>query len=67
MGPSTISRKLGRMRMERLETIPLPPHLISYEGVRLQLHDLPLIDAILLSHENHVDELDPEGRRLLDG
>lgn len=31
------------------------------------LHDLPPIDAVLLSHEDHHDNLDPEGRKLLDG
>ncbi|KAF7171988.1 hypothetical protein CNMCM5623_004247 [Aspergillus felis] len=50
-----------------LETKPPPPHLVNYEGARLQLHDLPPIDAVLLSHEDHIDNLDPEGRRLLDG
>ncbi|KAJ5354598.1 hypothetical protein N7541_005642 [Penicillium brevicompactum] len=33
----------------------------------MQLHDLPPIDAVLLSHEDHYDNLDPEGRKLLDG
>lgn len=33
----------------------------------LRLDQLPPIDAILLSHENHEDNLDPLGRRLLDG
>ncbi|KAF9694527.1 hypothetical protein EKO04_007259 [Ascochyta lentis] len=47
--------------------IASPPHLISVENPALQLHDLPPIDAILLSHEDHVDNLDPAGRKLLDG
>ncbi|KAK0718728.1 beta-lactamase superfamily domain-containing protein [Apiosordaria backusii] len=33
----------------------------------LTLGDLPPIDAVLLSHEDHVDNLDEPGRRLLDG
>ncbi|KAM0426337.1 hypothetical protein ACHAPT_008378 [Fusarium lateritium] len=33
----------------------------------MALHDLPAIDAILLSHEDHPDNLDELGRRLLDG
>ncbi|KAE8165208.1 beta-lactamase superfamily domain-containing protein [Aspergillus tamarii] len=41
--------------------------LRSTEGPALQLHDLPPIDAVLLSHEDHVDNLDPLGRQLLDG
>jgi L-ascorbate metabolism protein UlaG (beta-lactamase superfamily) len=41
--------------------------LRSYGGPALQLHDLPPIDAVLLSHEDHVDNLDPLGRQLLDG
>ncbi|KAK8135556.1 Zn-dependent hydrolases of the beta-lactamase fold [Apiospora sp. TS-2023a] len=31
------------------------------------LETLPPIDAVLLSHEDHADNLDPVGRRLLDG
>jgi L-ascorbate metabolism protein UlaG (beta-lactamase superfamily) len=46
---------------------PPPTHLVSVEGPALQLQDLPPIDAVLLSHEDHVDNLDPEGRKLLDG
>ncbi|KAH3118964.1 hypothetical protein KXX00_006800 [Aspergillus fumigatus] len=41
--------------------------LRSFDGPALQLHDIPPIDAILLSHEDHVDNLDPFGRQLLDG
>ncbi|KAJ6438780.1 zn-dependent hydrolases of the beta-lactamase protein [Purpureocillium lavendulum] len=33
----------------------------------LQLQDLPPLDAVLLSHEDHEDNLDELGRRLLDG
>lgn len=33
----------------------------------LGLQDLPVIDAVLLSHEDHPDNLDELGRRLLDG
>jgi L-ascorbate metabolism protein UlaG (beta-lactamase superfamily) len=33
----------------------------------LGLADLPVIDAVLLSHEDHPDNLDDLGRRLLDG
>ncbi|KAL6229840.1 hypothetical protein BDW75DRAFT_234883 [Aspergillus navahoensis] len=50
-----------------LDSIPPPPHLINKQGPALQLHDLPPIDAVLLSHEDHLDNLDPEGRKLLDG
>ncbi|KAK1140783.1 hypothetical protein N8T08_009889 [Aspergillus melleus] len=41
--------------------------LTSTEDPALRLHDLPPIDAVLLSHEDHVDNLDPLGRQLLDG
>lgn len=37
------------------------------DGPAIKLHDLPIIDAVLLSHEDHIDNLDFEGRRLLDG
>lgn len=33
----------------------------------LKIDDLPPIDAVLLSHEDHPDNLDDLGRRLLDG
>lgn len=33
----------------------------------LRLDQLPIINAILLSHEDHADNLDPLGRHLLDG
>lgn len=33
----------------------------------LKLEDLPVIDAVLLSHEDHPDNLDSYGRQLLDG
>ncbi|OOF94301.1 hypothetical protein ASPCADRAFT_51943 [Aspergillus carbonarius ITEM 5010] len=33
----------------------------------LRLDQLPIIEAVLLSHEDHVDNLDDLGRRLLDG
>ncbi|KAG9085829.1 hypothetical protein FRC06_003433 [Ceratobasidium sp. 370] len=36
-------------------------------GPALQLHDLPAIDAVLLSHEHHPDNLDLSGRALLEG
>ncbi|CRG88529.1 hypothetical protein PISL3812_05560 [Talaromyces islandicus] len=50
-----------------LDAVPPPPHLVNHQGPALQLHDLPPIDAVLLSHEDHLDNLDPEGRKLLDG
>lgn len=37
------------------------------EDPALRLDQLPIIDAILLSHEDHADNLDDLGRRLLDG
>ncbi|KAF4827404.1 hypothetical protein CGCSCA4_v015025 [Colletotrichum siamense] len=36
-------------------------------GPALGLHQLPIIDAVLLSHEDHTDILNDEGRKLLDG
>lgn len=41
--------------------------LKNTEAPALRLEDLPPIDAILLSHEDHPDNLDELGRRLLDG
>lgn len=37
------------------------------EPPALGLHQLPVIDAILLSHEDHIDNLDDAGRTLLNG
>lgn len=37
------------------------------EDPALRLDQLPIIDAVLLSHEDHDDNLDPLGRQLLDG
>lgn len=50
-----------------LDAAPPPGTLTNRQGPALQLHDLPPIDAVLLSHEDHIDNLDPEGRKLLDG
>lgn len=41
--------------------------LKSADGPALGLHQLPQIDAVLLSHEDHPDNLDEAGRKLLDG
>lgn len=40
---------------------------INSGGPALDLKDLPVIDAVLLSHEGHFDNLDPIGRGMLDG
>jgi len=37
------------------------------KSAALGLADLPAIDAVLLSHEDHPDNLDEPGRQLLDG
>jgi L-ascorbate metabolism protein UlaG (beta-lactamase superfamily) len=50
-----------------LDSIPPPPHLVNKQGPALQLNELPPIDAVLLSHEDHLENLDPESRKLLDG
>jgi L-ascorbate metabolism protein UlaG (beta-lactamase superfamily) len=41
--------------------------LENTEEPAMTLADLPVIDAVLLSHEDHWDNLDDLGRRLLDG
>ena len=41
--------------------------LKNKDGPALGLQDLPVIDAVLLSHEDHPDNLDEIGRQLLDG
>lgn len=38
-----------------------------FENPAMGLQNLPVIDAVLLSHEDHPDNLDELGRRLLDG
>ena len=64
---STFLQDPEGMKMLGLDAVPPPPHLVNHRGPALQLHDLPPIDAVLLSHEDHLDNLDPEGRKLLDG
>lgn len=44
-----------------------PAFLILDDDPALGLDQIPPIDGILLSHEDHDDNLDAEGRRLLDG
>ncbi|KAI8143362.1 beta-lactamase superfamily domain-containing protein [Fennellomyces sp. T-0311] len=41
--------------------------LKSTTGPAIGIKDLPPIDAVLLSHEDHPDNLDDTGRQLLDG
>ncbi|RAL13447.1 MBL fold metallo-hydrolase [Aspergillus homomorphus CBS 101889] len=49
------------------DTRPPTSILRSTGGPALELKDIPIIDAVLLSHEDHDDNLDPLGRQLLDG
>lgn len=42
-------------------------YLTNAEPLGLQLNQLPPIDAVLLSHEDHADNLDEPGRTLLNG
>jgi L-ascorbate metabolism protein UlaG (beta-lactamase superfamily) len=48
---------------------PIPGHksLVNEVGPALEIDQLPHIDAILLSHEDHDDNLDHKGRTLLEG
>jgi len=41
--------------------------LTQTQDPAFELADLPIIDAVLLSHEDHEDNLDKLGRQLLDG
>ncbi|KIJ36151.1 hypothetical protein M422DRAFT_261478 [Sphaerobolus stellatus SS14] len=53
--PAGTNYDVGRTILKKHET-PAP-----------RLKDLPSVDAILLSHEDHSDNLDPSGRTLLNG
>lgn len=64
---SGVLEKLPELIKSQLNELPPAPHLTLVEAPALQLHDLPPIDAVLLSHEDHSDKLDPEGRKLLEG
>ncbi|EWY79901.1 hypothetical protein FOYG_16966 [Fusarium oxysporum NRRL 32931] len=48
-------------------SIPGQPDLKVQDDPALKMNQLPHIDAVLLSHENHPDNLDELGRQLLDG
>ncbi|KAK6835076.1 N-acyl-phosphatidylethanolamine-hydrolyzing phospholipase D [Apiospora arundinis] len=50
-------------------SFPVGPDVVltSHYQPSHTLESLPPIDAVLLSHEDHADNLDPIGRRLLDG
>ncbi|EWY84350.1 hypothetical protein FOYG_14102 [Fusarium oxysporum NRRL 32931] len=48
-------------------TVPGCASIKIYEDPAMKMNELPHIDAVLLSHENHPDNLDELGRRLLDG
>ncbi|KAM0185777.1 hypothetical protein ACHAPI_012016 [Fusarium lateritium] len=48
-------------------SIPGAPHLKVHDNPALKMNEIPHIDAVLLSHENHPDNLDELGRQLLDG
>ncbi|KAJ6020564.1 hypothetical protein N7540_006068 [Penicillium herquei] len=50
-----------------LDEAPHTTELSLSKAPVMKLHNLPPIDAVLLSHEDHYDNLDPEGRKLLDG
>jgi len=47
---------------------PIPGHgsLLNSVGPALEINQLPHIDAVLLSHEDHEDNLDHKGRTLLE-
>ncbi|EKG09052.1 hypothetical protein MPH_13962 [Macrophomina phaseolina MS6] len=45
---------------------PPPPHEKLLADPAMRLQELPPIDCVLLSHEDHLDNLDDEGRKLLD-
>ncbi|KAG6597834.1 Zn-dependent hydrolases of the beta-lactamase [Phytophthora cinnamomi] len=40
---------------------------VKTDDPTLGIEDLPVVDAILLSHEDHVDNLDASGRTMLNG
>ncbi|KAF5695229.1 zinc-dependent hydrolase (beta-lactamase superfamily) [Fusarium denticulatum] len=55
---------------DRSQVIGLKPgefFLTMQEGPTISIRQLPIIDCVLLSHEDHVDNLDDTGRQLLAG
>ncbi|KAF5971453.1 Zn-dependent hydrolase of the beta-lactamase fold [Fusarium coicis] len=55
---------------DRSQAIGLKPgefFLTMQEGPAISIRQLPIIDCVLLSHEDHVDNLDETGRQLLIG
>lgn len=53
--------------VEHVHASPIAAGVKCLKGPALQLRDLPPVDAVLLSHEDHPDNLDIEGRKLLEG
>ncbi|CAG7926730.1 unnamed protein product [Penicillium olsonii] len=66
--PAELDWSKGRLMEDfGLEEAPTLVEISNTKTPVMKLHDLPPIDAVLLSHEDHLDNLDPEGRKLLDG
>jgi L-ascorbate metabolism protein UlaG (beta-lactamase superfamily) len=60
-------RKMPDLGRYGLDAPPDSAFVQSLDGPAVRMDNLPPIDAILLSHEDHVDNLDQEGRKLLEG
>jgi L-ascorbate metabolism protein UlaG (beta-lactamase superfamily) len=57
------SRDVLRVRLLRRLGLDFP--LVKLTGPALSAEELPALDAVLLSHDEHYDNLDREGRALL--
>ncbi|MBG0816082.1 MBL fold metallo-hydrolase [Planomonospora sp. ID82291] len=75
IGTATVLLEIGGLRLLTDPVFDPAPAAFDYgpvvlrstEGPVIRAADLPPVDAVLLSHDEHYDNLDTAGRALLDG
>ncbi|GAA3744132.1 MBL fold metallo-hydrolase [Salinactinospora qingdaonensis] len=75
IGTATVLLEVGGVRLVTDPVFDAAPAVYDYgpvvlrstQGPAIDIADLPPVDAVLLSHDDHVDNLDATGRTLLPG